>query len=110
MLIDLIRCGQLLAVGSERDEASGQVDQTADLQVRVGAAGGRRANGVRPTHHVAVAPLDTEAKADIELGMHNLYIWEQSILINRHIHRCELNSDSSRIHIHLITHRVSLPH
>lgn len=57
----LICRGQLLAVGSERDEASGQVDQTADLQVRVGAAGGRRADCVPSTHQVAVTPLDTAA-------------------------------------------------
>ncbi|TNN60675.1 hypothetical protein EYF80_029148 [Liparis tanakae] len=64
--IHLIRGGQLLAVGGEGDEASGQVDQAADLQVGVGAAGGRRADCVRSAHHVAVAPLDTEATADDE--------------------------------------------
>ena len=58
IVIHLICCGQLLAVSGEGDEAGGQVDQTADLQVRVGAAGGRRADRVRSAHHVAVAPLD----------------------------------------------------
>lgn len=60
-LFYLIRGGQLLAVGGERDEASGQVDQTADLQVGVGATGGRRAERVPSTHQVAVTPLDTAA-------------------------------------------------
>lgn len=59
VLFYLICGGQLLAVGSERDEASGQVDQTADLQVRVGATGGRRAERVPSAHQVAVTPLDT---------------------------------------------------
>lgn len=58
----LVHCGQLLAVGGEGDQASGQVDQAADLQVRVGAAGGRRADGVPRIHHVTVAPLDTAEK------------------------------------------------
>lgn len=72
ILIYLIRCGQLLAVGSERDNASGQVDQTADLQFRVAAVGGRRADCIRSTHHVAVTPLDTAAtKAENELDMHD---------------------------------------
>lgn len=62
VLIYLISCGQLLAVGSEGDEASGQVDQTANLQVGVGAAGGRRADRVCSIHHVAVTPLHTAAK------------------------------------------------
>lgn len=35
----LICCGQLLAIGGKRDEAGGQVDQTANLQVGVGAVG-----------------------------------------------------------------------
>lgn len=55
-------CWQLLAIGSERDEASGEVDQTTDLQVGAGVAGGRWANGVPSTHHVAVTPLDTVPK------------------------------------------------
>lgn len=72
ILIYLICRGQLLAVGSKRDEASGQVDQTADLQVRVGAAGGRWADCVRSTHHVAVTPLDTTTtEAENELVMQN---------------------------------------
>ena len=62
VLIYLIICGQLLAVGSEGDEASGQVNQTADLQVTVGAAGGRGADCVCCTHHVAVTPLDTVSR------------------------------------------------
>lgn len=60
--LHLVHCGQLLAVSGEGDQAGGQVDQAADLQVRGGAAGGRRADGVRRTHHVAVAPLDTAGK------------------------------------------------
>lgn len=58
----LVYCGQLLAVGREGDQASSQVDQAADLQVRVGAAGGRRIDGIPHTHHVAIAPLDTAEK------------------------------------------------
>lgn len=58
----LVHCGQLLAVGGEGHQASGQVDQAADLQVRIGAAGGRRAGGVPRAHHVAVAPLDAAGK------------------------------------------------
>lgn len=53
----LIRCRQLGVVGGEGDEARAQVDQTADLQVGVGAAGGGGADGVGRTHHVAVTPL-----------------------------------------------------
>lgn len=72
LLLYLICCGQLLAVGSEGDEASGQVNQTADLQIGVGAAGGRRPDCVRPTHHVAVTPLDAVAtRAENERRMHN---------------------------------------
>lgn len=55
----LVYCGQFLAVGREGEQASSQVDQAADLQVRVGAAGGRRIDGFPRAHHVAVAPLDT---------------------------------------------------
>lgn len=58
----LVYCGQFLAVGHEGDQASSQVDQAADLQVRVGAAGGRRIDGFPRAHHVAVAPLDTAGK------------------------------------------------
>lgn len=58
----LIRCGKLLAIGCERHKAGGQVDETADLQVRVGAVGRSRAGGVRCAHHVAVTPLDTAAR------------------------------------------------
>lgn len=61
LLFYLIRRGQLLAVGGERDEACGQVDQAADLQVGVGATGGRRAERVPCAHQVAVAPLDAAA-------------------------------------------------
>lgn len=57
----LICHGQVFAVSRKGDEAGGQVDQTADLQVRVGAAGGRRADGIARTYHVAVTPLDTVA-------------------------------------------------
>lgn len=58
----LVHCGQVLAVSGEGDQAGGQVDQAADLQVRGGAAGGRRADAVPCTHHVTVAPLDTAGK------------------------------------------------
>lgn len=70
VLIYLICCGQLLSIGSEGDEARGQVDQTADLQVRVVAAGGRRADCICSTHHVAVTPLDAAAeRAENKLSM-----------------------------------------
>lgn len=62
--IYLVCGGQLLAVAGESDEACGQVDVAADLQVGVGASGGGRAHGVRATHHVAVAPLDAEGAAE----------------------------------------------
>lgn len=58
----LVYCGQLLAVGREGDQASSQVDQAADLQVSVGAAGGSWIDGFPRAHHVAVAPLDTAGK------------------------------------------------
>lgn len=54
----LINCGELLPIGSEGDQTGGQVYQTADLQIRVGAAGGGRADGVCRTHHVTVTPLN----------------------------------------------------
>lgn len=69
LLIYLIGCGQLLAVGSEGDEAGGQVNQAADFQVGAGAIGGRRADCFRSAHHVAVTPLNAAAKqAQCELS------------------------------------------
>lgn len=60
----LVCGGQLFAIGSERDQARAQVDQTANLQVRVGATGGGGTNCIRTTHHVAVTSLDTATKQD----------------------------------------------
>lgn len=64
----LVYSGQLLAIGHEGDQASSQVDQAADLQVRVGAAGGSRIDGIPRTNHVTVAPLDT---AEIDTALQN---------------------------------------
>lgn len=59
-MLYLVGGGQLLAVGGEGDEAGGQVNVTANLQVRVGAGGGvGGADDVSTTHHVTVTPPHT---------------------------------------------------
>lgn len=56
----LVGGGHLLAVGSERHQASGQIYQAANLQVHVTAAGGVSGAGrITTPNHVAVTPLHT---------------------------------------------------
>lgn len=56
----LVGGGRLLAVDGERHQARGQIDQAADLQVHVAAAGGVSSAGcIAAPNHVAVAALHT---------------------------------------------------
>lgn len=56
----LVGGGRLLAVDGERHQARGQIDQAADLQVHVAAAGGVSGAGcIAAPNHVAVAALHT---------------------------------------------------
>lgn len=56
----LVGGGRLLAVDAERHQARGQIDQAADLQVHVAAAGGvSGAGSIAAPNHVAVAALHT---------------------------------------------------
>lgn len=56
----LVGCGYLLAVNGECHQASGQVYQTANLQVHIAAARGVSGTcHIAPPYHVAVASLHT---------------------------------------------------
>lgn len=77
----LVGCGDLLPVDSEGQEAGGQVDQTAHLQVDVAAAGAVSGRcHVAAPHHVAVAPLDaaaTDSAGSRSYSSEHIYIYTQ---------------------------------
>lgn len=120
ILTYLIWCGELFAIGSEGDKASGQVSQTANLQVGARSAGRRRGNCVCYTHHVAVTPLNTAAKQPQHELSINKYKWMQKCTgQHRQLGGCQTGST---INFHLVnthwsfasfifvTHRGHLPH
>ena len=77
----LVGGGYLLAVDGERHQASGQVDETANLQVHVAATGGVGSVGhISTPNDVAVTPLHTMR---VRISVIEVILRHSSVLIKK---------------------------